>query len=273
MPFEHFILTRFNVKLPGLGAADTRKRLDPRWLERRLELFRLFCLPSVLAQSAPEFRWLVFIDPETPERWRRELRSLSGDGRLIPAEAPDGSQADFQAAVAGRLSPDATHVITTRVDSDDGLALDSVERVQGAFSGQDCQFLRFGTGFVLDGAKLYLIEREDGPFVSLVERAAGLRTVLCGHHEFLREVGPVRFLEGPPAWLQVVHGGNLKNRRRGIRLPLSSAALSRRFLLPPGLGVADDGSPGYWLDRTRGRARSWLRSIKRRVWGPRARPR
>jgi hypothetical protein len=47
-------------------------------------------------------------------------------------------------------------------------------------------------------------------------------------------VGPVEQVEGPAAWLQVVHGGNVSNKVRGRRVP--PAAAEGRF---PAAALAD----------------------------------
>ena len=64
--FSHFLITRFNLNLyeRDKHAAPTR---TARWLEHRFEVFERYCLPSVAAQTATDFRWLCLFDAATPE--------------------------------------------------------------------------------------------------------------------------------------------------------------------------------------------------------------
>jgi len=125
--FSHFLVTRFNVRLPFGG----RVNLDPRWLDHRHALFERFCLPAVTGQSTKAFRWLLLCDARTPEPHRSRLE---GYERVSNAEiiwVDDEVQAGLRAAVAARLGH-GTHVITSRLDNDDAICRDFVERVQEA---------------------------------------------------------------------------------------------------------------------------------------------
>lgn len=72
--FSHFLITRFNLNLyeRDKHAAPTR---TARWLEHRFEVFERYCLPSVAAQTATDFRWLCLFDAATPEPDRRRIAS------------------------------------------------------------------------------------------------------------------------------------------------------------------------------------------------------
>ena len=75
--FSHFLITRFNLNLyeRDKHAAPTR---TARWLEHRFEVFERYCLPSVAAQTATDFRWLCLFDAATPEPYRRRVSPLRG---------------------------------------------------------------------------------------------------------------------------------------------------------------------------------------------------
>jgi hypothetical protein len=77
-------------------------------------------------------------------------------------------------------------------------------------------------------------------------------------HLELSRHGPVTQIEGPGAWLQIVHGGNVSNKIRGTRIapetmaerfpagvaaglrPVSSIALAAENLVPGSLRAARD---------------------------------
>lgn len=81
--FSHFLITRFNLNLyeRDKHAAPTR---TARWLEHRFEVFERYCLPSVAAQTATDFRWLCLFDAATPEPYRRHARTLPPPHRVLP---------------------------------------------------------------------------------------------------------------------------------------------------------------------------------------------
>ena len=59
--FEHLIITRFNLNLYARDKHDAPTRTE-RWLAHRFEVFERYCLPSVAAQTNPNFRWLCLFD-------------------------------------------------------------------------------------------------------------------------------------------------------------------------------------------------------------------
>lgn len=63
--FEHLIITRFNLNLYARDKHDAPTRTE-RWLAHRFEVFERYCLPSVAAQTNPNFRWLCLFDAATP---------------------------------------------------------------------------------------------------------------------------------------------------------------------------------------------------------------
>jgi len=66
--FEHFLLTRFNVRPDAVSPPPTEE-----WLRHRLELFRRYALPSVAKQTVNPHQWLVLCDGGSPDWLRREL--------------------------------------------------------------------------------------------------------------------------------------------------------------------------------------------------------
>src|SRR5690242_18014538 len=88
--FSHVIMTPFNVARPRRTEPI---RLDPGWLAQRFELFERFCLPSVAAQSAGGFTWMVYFDAATPQPFRDRVeacqRRFPFVARYVAATGPD----------------------------------------------------------------------------------------------------------------------------------------------------------------------------------------
>jgi Putative rhamnosyl transferase len=215
--FTHLLVTRFNVLLPA--AADplaVHKCLDAAWLEGRLSLFERYCAPSVRAQRDTDFTWVIMIHPRTPDSVRARLHETAVAAMQI--ETPLGNVRGAIRRLISERRVDSPFLITSRLDSDDALHVTYMERVHAAFEGQDLECLDIPWGYTYDArtklARLRFGHRN--PFISLVERCNGEpRTVFATTSQQIDRIAPVRQLDDGPGWLQVIHGGNVRNRMEG----------------------------------------------------------
>jgi hypothetical protein len=207
--FSHFLLTRFNVLLPGYT------KRDRAWLEHRFDLFARFCFPSVESQSCRNFRWLVFLDEALPDDFRIRVEDFGRSSLFNPIYvAGKFGQATVQDAVL-QFGLNSEHLITSRLDCDDAIATRYIETVQDHFCAQGFEFVNFANGYVLSGTQAYAFRYLSNPFISLIERTQDFQSVFCGDHTLLSGRGPIRQIEETPGWLQVVHHRNLRNKVRG----------------------------------------------------------
>lgn len=221
MTFTHLLLTRFNVQA---GYGDPKAGLDPKWLEYRFKLFEQFCYPSVCAQSNQNFTWLVFFDDQTPEAFKSKIAAAARYKNLIPVYVQGYfSESVLRSALAQHIDSGSSHMITTRLDNDDAVSRNFIESVQVQFKGQSCEFINFTQGYCLHNQKLYLMEDSSNPFISLIESLDGspLKSVLCVAHNKLKTMGNIHQVPNEPAWLQVIHRGNVSNIVRGKRQPIT----------------------------------------------------
>lgn len=212
---DHVLLTRFN--LPSVGAESVVRAKDG-WLRTRLELFRRFCLPSVLQQSDQNFNWIIYLDPQSPEWLVRSLDDLNIHGTFTPiyrAEVGRGELLEDLRAVSGAQHGE---LMTTNLDNDDGLASDFVERLQAAGSDGTRTAIYLAHGLIRNGSALYLRRDRSNAFCSVREDWEAARTCWSDWHNLLGQSMNVRELAGAPAWLQVIHGSNVSNRIRGKRV-------------------------------------------------------
>jgi hypothetical protein len=207
--FRHLILTRFNVRI---------QQCDPpgaEWLAHRFDLFERFCFPSVRAQTCGNFDWVLFCQPGMPDAMRARIREYSEWKTFQPVYFRSVfEQAMVRAAIAD-LVRGYSHVITTRLDNDDAICRTFVETLQQNFTGQDFEFLNFTNGYIRERDRLYRGRHESNPFISLVERTEDFSTVYCDNHMDLAQLGPIRQIAEPAAWMQVVHEHNLSNQAWG----------------------------------------------------------
>jgi hypothetical protein len=115
--FIHVVGTKF-----GIGV------FNEQWLEYRQELFEVLTLPSLDAQTERNFTWVLGIDRDMPERFRKRLDELVESRpyiRLLELELFGDFEPEFikwckkEAAAQGR-----SHILTTRIDNDDALHVD-----------------------------------------------------------------------------------------------------------------------------------------------------
>jgi hypothetical protein len=213
---QHFLLTRMNTAAPfGVPGVS----LDENWLEHRFSLFERYTLPAVRAQvNCDAFEWLLFTHERTPERFRRRLVEYSE--KFAPIHLVECTEFDehvARAAVESRIGPDATHVITSRVDNDDALGRTFLAAVQREFRDQSGEFINFDLGFQLYDGRVYRSEHPSNPYCSAIEARANFKGVFAVSHMDIEAVYPVKHVRDKRRWLTVIHGQNALNVVEGER--------------------------------------------------------
>src|SRR6478672_5104551 len=172
----HFVLTRFNVRMP------IYQHPGDDWLPGRLELFKKYCLPSFRGQTVSGFTWLVFFDAESP-KWLRETIETTMSDIVHPVYVDGLFTAEYAASVVGDLAT-TPFVMTTRVDNDDAVASDFVETIQREFAGQRLEFVNLVNGAQYADEKVYLRPYTKNPFLTLIESVADVppKTVFIRRH-------------------------------------------------------------------------------------------
>lgn len=125
MEYDHLILTRFNLRIPGLTG-----HFSESWQERRLMQFMKYTVPSVCAQTSSNFRWLVFFDSERALSMRDQLSELD---RYSFIELVFFEKSCDQVGLIQQYCSETTTsglCLTTRLDSDDAIHPFFVEELQ-----------------------------------------------------------------------------------------------------------------------------------------------
>ena len=74
MRFKHFVVTRFNMPIfPTRNNGDEVKNNDVGFLNKRLDIFERYCMPSLRKQTCQDFQWLVMFDINTPQVIKERL--------------------------------------------------------------------------------------------------------------------------------------------------------------------------------------------------------
>ncbi|HET8862114.1 MAG TPA: glycosyltransferase [Solirubrobacterales bacterium] len=215
--FCHVVQTRFSLR-----ASWGFQEFPSDWLRERLALLDDYCLPSIAGQTSDDFIWHVYCDRETDRSILDELerRAEEVPQMRIAITGPGCDQPPAHVLKATEAGDRA--VITTRLDSDDAIARGYVEAIQThaeEFIGSERQtlLLNFPRGFQLDrdSGRLLFDWMPRSSFHSLFERVSTtLTTVLAGNHSRFHEVHPTEHDDSIPAWLMVIHEGNVLNTLR-----------------------------------------------------------
>ena len=68
MKFKHFVITRFNLPIfPTRNNGEKVKNCDVDFLNKRLDIFEKYCMPSLKNQTNQDFIWFVMFDANTPD--------------------------------------------------------------------------------------------------------------------------------------------------------------------------------------------------------------
>jgi hypothetical protein len=114
-----FVLTRLAESLPGKEA----NLCSEDWISGKVEFLKNYSMPSLLAQSDPDFRWLVSVSEKVPKPLQTLIETVVEPfGQLVFQRGVEHSTDVF-----GReLKKQAGHYVTVRFDSDDVLHADFV---------------------------------------------------------------------------------------------------------------------------------------------------
>lgn len=215
--FQHYIVTRFNLKMNWSAAKNGMTLLGESWMNERFELFMKYCLPSVVHQTNRNFKWLVYFDTDTSPYYRNKIEELEKqyavfEPRYIPHH--DYFLSDLDAYVRDHKSRDTTHVITTRLDSDDVLHERAIAKIQDLYTSQDFQVINFQTGirFQLEPQiQLAEFEWRTGPFLNVIEKIKSDKRIVTGYsqrHDFYVKDYEVIQVTEQPYWTQLIHDTN-----------------------------------------------------------------
>jgi len=214
-PFEHYIVTRFNV---GLYDPTTRKNpiflpLD-EWMQHRIKLFTTFTLPSIMGQTCQNFTWLVFMDEQTPGPYRQMLANIPYPNMHLIYISGNGLENQCIAdATLRNIRPGDNDLITTRIDNDDAFRADVVEVIQNWYAPRPSPWtIAFPAGLILDLAtkQIFVFTHWYNNCPTLIESAQKAKSVYWWPHCDI----PVKvreYIVDKPYWLQVVHSKNVVN--------------------------------------------------------------
>lgn len=232
MNYKHIVLTLFNLKLYATDKNNQQCHTD-EWLRTRFDYFENYCLPSMMQQTTQNYHWMVFFDKDTPEEYKKRIEQYQKDYAPFQAYYISSTDEDILRDTQGTTSVELVfqrlireycgdfdgHVLTTNLDNDDSLHQDTIARIQQAFmeNPQDGIY-GFPWGYQLFVGKelLLRIHYPHNHFLTLAKPLnEDFETVKAHKHAKIRKLLPVIDIkEGAPAWMEIVHQGNVSNDLR-----------------------------------------------------------
>jgi GT2 family glycosyltransferase len=226
---DHVLLTRFNLPTPG---PESLVRARDGWLRERVDLFERYTVPSVARQTVSDFRWIVYLDPQSPSWLVERLRPYVESGLFTPLYRESVTWTDVASDCRALTGALREVLLTTNLDNDDAVAEDFVARLQGLARRHGHAAIYLASGLIAHGDDVYLRRDPRNAFCSVAESWASPGTAWNDWHTLLHRHYPAIVDGGAPAWLQVVHGGNVSNRVRGRQV--NPAAYRALFGAPLG---------------------------------------
>ena len=121
-------LSAFKVKHDSIE--DRRRALyAPDRLAQRMFFFEYILLPGLRAQTDPDFTFLILVGDQFPERAKLETL-IAGLPQVQIVSAPEGLNVSnvSREAIRDARNPKADYIAEFRLDDDDGVAVDYIER-------------------------------------------------------------------------------------------------------------------------------------------------
>jgi hypothetical protein len=228
----HVLTTRFNVRFAH-SPSSSAHALSLPWLEERIALFEKYCLPSVLYQTVKPDVWLIWLDEHSPPQlWEKAKQWQAQAGFIRPVAIGAFDVPVAVDSVREHADLSAGWLLTSRLDNDDAIHPHFFEAIRRHAVEGRREFLNVPRGLIIAGGKCFRKSISANPFIAFSEPSSDPKTVWAEQHGLLASVAPVRQVPLRDGWIQIVHGGNLSNTVRGVRVP---ASWLDRGCMPPAL--------------------------------------
>lgn len=211
----HVFLTRFNVASNQVE----RSILTDEWLRERSALFERYTVPSVLAQPAEGRHWLIFLSPDSPDWLKQRMGELEDGAVAHPVYLDRALTPEHLRSLVREVTGlDSGRVTTSNLDNDDGLSSGFLTQLRAVPVGATPAVVTLTNGLVRGGDDAVFLQHDPtNAFSVVVDDVGSEEFAYCwsARHTELGRLMPALRVDGPPAWLQVVHGRNVSNRVRG----------------------------------------------------------
>lgn len=224
---NHFIVSRFNINHFFYVNHNLKKALSQSWFKERIDLFYRYTYPSILNQSIKDFHWLILVDDRTNKELVRELLDRDVSSLFTLVFVGDSDYLKVLKEKIIHLSNRCDDIITTSLDTDDGVSPNFVKDVQFICKSSKKRLpfgINFNRGFIVDCNTGIFFKKSflSNPFYSLIESRENFFTVCQYPHHLLSNHFDTINYHNSEYWFQNIHGGNFGNVIKGFPIPPSS---------------------------------------------------
>ncbi|MDD7972143.1 glycosyltransferase [Roseinatronobacter alkalisoli] len=220
--FSYVALSGF--RLSRNGEQDVRALLYASdRLERRFRMFEALTLPSLLAQTDPDFTTAVLVGADFPHPWKKRLEALLrplADARIISLPPLSNFKATKK-ALDRCTSSKASHVVSMRLDDDDAISNDCIAETRRTIppllqisGAENPAIIAFNCGLFLEqraaGNTLYGVNEKTplGIGMSMVAPRGARPTIFSTDHRMVHTRWNC-FTDGmTPRFIRTVHADN-----------------------------------------------------------------
>lgn len=228
-PFDHFIITLFNLK--NFLDGSNQESIWLQWTEDRIKLFQEFCLPSVVNQTNKDFTWLLYFDISSPLAIKEYVHDITRNYpfiQIIYANSYEGFLKQYIDDL--KLKTTSNWVLQTRFDNDDILHQCAIDTIQAKAKLKHQTFINLSSGYTFEQSSGYLSHYfySMGPFLTIVEDTNKvMQGIYKVNHwqwpglklsiglEFLKRIKIIKtdvvFYLDKPLWIQYIHQNNMHN--------------------------------------------------------------
>lgn len=209
---------------------------DPARMETRFRHFEALTLPSITAQTDPDFTFLIVTGESLPAAHRQRLEDLTASVPQITivAKPPMKHRLAMQIAIKEELGRDEVESVQFRLDDDDAVAVDFVANLRW-FARQTARMrkrwktmaVEFNSGYsVRLSAGGIAAEAVQAPFwacgLAVLFRPGNRKTVMNYAHHKLHHVMPTLIHPAQRMFLRATHDDNDSDAHTGAPTPLTA---------------------------------------------------
>ena len=236
--YIHVLITHFNLDYSKtFPTVPLGQYKNPEWLGKRFDLFEKYCLPSVERQTDKNFLWLCTFHEDTPEPFMSRIKEYAAKYsymKLYFGTRFDEYIQNFVGIIKENM-PQKPYLVTTRLDNDDGIAVDYIENIhKNLYETKNGYFIDYIYGYIYDVAQKqpYFQKFRRNPFSTRVERWENAQTIRKFSHDTIDDHGDVLRVKNKnnPMWLQVIHENNVMNEVDGV-IPNDLSDFKSRFII------------------------------------------
>ena len=221
---NHFILTRFNLKLWWKEDKNHQSIQTKEWLEERFRLFETYTWPSIKAQTCQDFKWICLFDKDTPEIYKERIQRLQQEyDSFLPYYCGEKETKLFQSYFRhlAYINSDKSQneLLTTYLDNDDAIHKDFIKDIQTRAKNLKFNTIisfQYGIQYYEEMNIAVRIPYKNNHFLTYYERLTEQIKTVWGFWHFSIFKYPHIAIElinnkNNPNWIETIHQGNIDN--------------------------------------------------------------